>query len=192
MRTAVDLLTRHTDTSEPPTSLPPPGFNWELRTNAIGNLITERHSTLSSAIRAEPWEFVAAVALSLIRRAVESLRNDPIGLGIFPVTATPATTRLCAHASWWLRRAQAERRQPDVRARARLQEAQRKGVEGSARQEERLARHQAILDEGMKLKGENASLPIDSIAKKLNARHEGEVGWGVRTITKVLRDSGRI
>jgi len=165
---------------------PDPGYNWKLRGTAIWRLVDGNYKVLSKAIAAERWEFIAAYALYRIRRAVQVLRQEPLGITGIRVAGEDAQQAVAA-ANRWLSLAQAESRRKDVEARERLRKGGKRGSKSKYRQEGLTVRHEQICQEAENLLVKNPALKRDGIALKLTEEHRGTPGWSRKTINNVLK-----
>ncbi|WP_127811872.1 hypothetical protein [Bordetella bronchiseptica] len=166
--------------------LAPPGYNWELRSTKLWRFIDKNHAALKKIVAAEPWEFVAAYALHRIRIAVQTLRQEPIGLGLSPLVAGTQAQQATSIANQWLNWARAESQWKNV---VSGQKHRAGGIKGNVSRERKngvSARRQQISQEAAKLLAGNPRRSTHDIAQELARKHRGERGWSVSTITSVL------
>ncbi|MCJ9707970.1 hypothetical protein LWS69_02895 [Bordetella hinzii] len=169
--------------------LAPPSYNWELRSTKLWRYIDKNHVALKKVVAAEPWEFVAAYALHRIRIAVRTLRQEPIGLGLFPLVAGTQAQQAASTASQWLILAKAESQQKNVESGRKHRAG---GIKGNVSKERKYgvsARRQQILQEAGELRARNPRRSTHDIAQELAKKHHGERGWSESTITLVLKQS---
>ena len=95
--------------------LPPPGRGWVLHGTGLWRVIAATVTREKArALKCEPWEFVAAMALHCATRAKQALQRDPVGIGSHPRMAGEDAQKWAAHAALWLRHACTEKDSADV------------------------------------------------------------------------------
>lgn len=187
MLNAMNTLARDLSRIPLDDGLAPPGYNWELRGTKLWRFIDRNHAVLKKVVAAEPWEFVAAYALRRTRIAVQTLRQEPIGLGLFPLVAGTQAQQAASNASQWLILAKAESQHKNVESGRKHRAG---GIQGNVSKERKYGvndRRQKIRQEADALLAKNSQLSRHAIALKLAEKHRGERGWSESTITLVLK-----
>lgn len=94
---------------------PPLGRGWVLHGTGLWRVISATVTRKKArALKCEPWECVAAMALHCARRAKQALQRDPVGIGLHPRMAGEDAQKWAAHAASWLRHACSEKDSIDV------------------------------------------------------------------------------
>lgn len=162
-----------------------PGFNYELYGTALWSVIQSFDEQYLKRISVSRWEFVAVIAWDSLRHAISVLNSEPRGLSLYQ--PSEKSLRAFDNARFWLECAQRESLAKQIQTGKKIHLASRKGNESVHKSDAAAYRREIILREANDLRSVNSLLSNFDIAKKISKRHNGETGFGVRTIQSVLK-----
>lgn len=106
--------------------LPRPELNWQLHGEGVWRLaVIAVSDPILMRLCVEKWELIVVAALLRSKQAVDVLKKEPIGLGIYPRVAGQKAQRLASRAKELLSYAQRERDAIDVTVGRNSRNAQR-------------------------------------------------------------------
>ncbi|ROT44779.1 hypothetical protein [Pusillimonas sp. NJUB218] len=152
LESMLDVMNKHLSESDGEIDfvayrLPRPELNWQLHGEGVWRLaVIAVSDPILMRLRVEKWELVAAVALLWSRQAVDVLKKEPIGLGIYPRVAGQKAQRLASRAKEFLSYAQRERDALDITVGRNNRNAQRDKAskKGDAWRQEACRRYRAF------------------------------------------------
>lgn len=168
--------------------LPPPEYNWQLHGTPLWRRIcTIPRDAQNWEKPPENWEYVGALALYCLRKAINALRREPIGLGLEVRAAGPEPQRLVENARYWLSLADKEKRAPCINTGRKIRAAGEKGNASRHKGDQKQARAKVMVAEAKQIRQRNPLLSLSAVAEMISARHKGSTGFGQRTIYNVLK-----
>jgi len=169
--------------------MPLPEFNWQLHGTGVGRLASFAiNDPRARALSAERWELVAVVALHTAKKAVESLRAEPIGLGALPLVASPKSQKLATGAKQWFILAFKEQQRKFISTGRKQWASIEKGNKSPHKSDQKNARRVIITKETKEIRQKNPKLSRYAIAKEISKNHPEEAGYRIRTAYEVVKD----
>lgn len=168
---------------------PPPEFNWELHGTVLWRCICSIPVNRRGLLRTpENWEYVGAVAMYFLKKAVVDLKREPIGLGRDMRVAGTTPQRMVASSRYWLLLASKEKESKFIQTGRKTRAAGEKGNRSVHKLDERNERHQRMRVEAAEIWKSNPALSPSALAKRIEKKHRGERGFGWRTVYKAIKE----